>query len=111
MKFLNNLKQRIALSKKSFSYINRYHTIYKCVISEAKKRFDNKRIESSYNPNKTMWHINNNKTSNSGKVYQNIRLHNNGKKIIHPQDVADTFNSYFISKVEELVGKNRSKAG
>jgi hypothetical protein len=36
MTFLNNLKQRIALSKKSLSYINGYHRIYKCVISEGK---------------------------------------------------------------------------
>jgi hypothetical protein len=47
-----------------------------------------------------MWQIINNKISNSGKVYQNIRLQNNGKKIIHPQEVADIFNSYFINTVE-----------
>jgi hypothetical protein len=33
MRFLNNLKQRIALSRDNLSYINRYHRIYKRVIS------------------------------------------------------------------------------
>jgi hypothetical protein len=58
-----------------------------------------------------MWQIINNKKGNSGNVYQNIRLQNNGKKIIHLLEVTDTFNSHFINKVEELVGKNRNKAG
>jgi hypothetical protein len=44
---------------------------------------------------------------NSRKSYQDIWLHNNLKKITHPQKMADTLNSYFIDKVEELVEKKK----
>jgi hypothetical protein len=57
-----------------------------------------------------MWQSINKKMGNSGKSYQDIWLQNNLKKITHPQKVADTLNSYFIDKIEELVEKNRSKS-
>jgi hypothetical protein len=38
MRLLNNLKHRIPLSRDTLIYINRYHRIYKQVISEAKKK-------------------------------------------------------------------------
>jgi hypothetical protein len=38
MSFLNNLKQRMSLSRDALSYINRYHRIYKRDISEAEKK-------------------------------------------------------------------------
>ena len=37
MRFLNNLKRNSVLTSEVFNYINRYHLIYKRVISEAKK--------------------------------------------------------------------------
>jgi hypothetical protein len=40
IKFLNNLKYRLSLSRDALSYITRYHRIYKQVISAAKKRHD-----------------------------------------------------------------------
>jgi hypothetical protein len=55
-----------------------------------------------------MWQLNNKRMGNSGKSYQEIWLQNNLEKITHPQKVANTLNSYFIDKVEELVKKNRS---
>jgi hypothetical protein len=50
----------------------------------------------------------NKKMGNAGKSYQDIWLQSNLGKITHPQRVADTLNSHFIDKVEELVEKNRS---
>jgi hypothetical protein len=44
MRFLNSLKCRLSLSRDSLNYINRYHRIYKRVISEAKKRYNDKQI-------------------------------------------------------------------
>jgi hypothetical protein len=40
MRFLNDLKQRIALPTETLTYINRCQRIYKRVILEAKKRHD-----------------------------------------------------------------------
>jgi hypothetical protein len=42
MRLLNNLKHRMPLSRDTLIYINRYHRIYKRVISEAKKRYNDK---------------------------------------------------------------------
>jgi hypothetical protein len=36
MRFLNNQKYSVSLSRHALSYINRYHRIYRQVISEAK---------------------------------------------------------------------------
>ena len=38
MRFLNNLKRNSMLTSEVFNYNNRYHLIYKTVISEAKKK-------------------------------------------------------------------------
>ena len=38
MRFLNNLKQNLNLTSEVLNYINRYHLIYKRVISEANKK-------------------------------------------------------------------------
>jgi hypothetical protein len=43
----------------------------------------------------------------SGKYPQNIWLKNGTVEITHPQNVAESFNSYFIHKVDQLVGTDR----
>jgi hypothetical protein len=50
-----------------------------------------------------MWQIINNKVGNAGKSYQDIWLQSNLGILTHPQRVADSFNSYFVEKVEDLV--------
>jgi hypothetical protein len=88
----------MALSKDALSYLNTYHRIYKRVISEAKRRHNDQQIVCVSNPTTMMWQLINKKMGNSGKSDQDIWLQNNLKKIIHPQKVADTLNSYFIDK-------------
>jgi hypothetical protein len=109
MRFLNNLKQRIALSTETLNYINRYQKIYKRVILKAKRRHNDKYIENASNPNKIIWKIINKEIGKLGKEGQEIWLQSDDRKITHPQEVADTLNSYFIDKVKELLGKSRSK--
>jgi hypothetical protein len=108
MRVLNTLKQRTALSVETLNYINRYQRIYNRVILEAKKRHNDKYLENASNPNKTIWQIINKKSGKLGKG-QEIWLQSDDRKITHPQEVADTLNSYFIDKVEELIEKSRSK--
>jgi hypothetical protein len=74
MRFLNKLRYRIPLSRDSLNYINRYHRIYKRVISEAKKRHNDKQILSTINPTKMMWQLINNNMDKVGKPYQDIWL-------------------------------------
>jgi hypothetical protein len=64
MRFLNNIKHRMSLSRDALSYINIYHRIYKRVISEAKKRHNDKEIVSAPNPNKMMWQLINKRMGN-----------------------------------------------
>jgi hypothetical protein len=100
MRLLNNLKQKMPLSRDTLIYINRYHRIYKRVISEAKKRHNDKQIVCATNPTKIMCQLINKSMGNSGKSYQEIWLQNNLEKITHLQKVANAVNSYFIDKVE-----------
>ncbi|PNF29254.1 hypothetical protein B7P43_G10478, partial [Cryptotermes secundus] len=109
MRLLNSLKCRLPLSRDSLNYINRYHRIYKRVISEAKKRYNDNQIRDATNPTKMMWQIINKQMGNAGRANHDIWLQNNSKKIIHPQKVANTLNSYFIDKVEELVEETRNR--
>jgi hypothetical protein len=109
MRFLYSLKCRLSLSRDSLNYINKYYRIYKRVISEAKKRYNDKQIRDATNPTKMMWQLINKNMGNASMAYQDIWLQKNSKKIIHPQKVANILNSYFIDKVEELVEKTRNK--
>jgi hypothetical protein len=110
MRLLNKLKHKTCLSRDEIIYIKRYHRIYKRVISEAKKRHNDKQIICASNPAKMMWRLINKNMGNSGKSHKDIWLQNKLQKIIHPQKVADALNSYFIDKVEELVEENRNKS-
>jgi hypothetical protein len=67
MKLLNKLKHKMCLSRDALFYIKRYHRIYKRVISEAKKRHNDKQIICAINPTKMMWQLINNKMRNSEK--------------------------------------------
>jgi hypothetical protein len=51
MRFLNNLKYRMSLSRDALSFINKYHRIYKQVISAAKKIHNDKQLVKCNEPN------------------------------------------------------------
>ena len=45
MRFVNNLKRNLSLTRKILNYINKYHSIYKTVISEEKKIENDKLVK------------------------------------------------------------------
>jgi hypothetical protein len=49
-----------------------YHKIYKRVISEAKKRHNDRQIVNAANPNEVMWQIINKKWENQGKLIRTL---------------------------------------
>jgi malate/lactate dehydrogenase len=74
MRLLNNLKHKMSLSRDTLIYINRYHRIYKQVISDANKRHNDKQIVRATNPTEMMWQLINKRMGNSRKLYQEIWL-------------------------------------
>jgi hypothetical protein len=61
-------------------------------------------ISHAKNSTKLMWQIINKTIRKSGKSLQDIWLKNGRVEITHPQNVAESSNSYFIDKVDQLVG-------
>jgi hypothetical protein len=74
-------------------------------LSQKQKKKTQLQTNRKYNKPKQNNMADNKKTGKLGKECQEIWLQGDDKKIIHPQEVADTFNSYFIDKVEELMEK------
>ena len=81
------------------NYINRYHLIYKRVISEEKKkreRENDRLVKSAKYSTTVMWQL---IKKHMGKLYisnQDIGLKTDSGKITNPQTVADTLNSFYI---------------
>jgi hypothetical protein len=79
------------------------------VIKEAKKLKYDSRIQNSSNKTKTIWDIVKLETS-KGTNNQNIcTLNVDGKLIRNKQEIADTFNKYFLSVAENMNAKKQSK--
>ena len=63
MRFFNNLKRNLTLKSEVLIYVNRYHSIYKRVISEAKRERERERerermigcLKSAKYSTKVMW--------------------------------------------------------
>jgi hypothetical protein len=103
MHFLNSLKGKVTMSRNALQYTERSHKIYKQVISEAKKRENDRVTSHAKNSTKRMWQI----IKKTGKSLQDIWLKNGRVEISHLQDAAESFNSYFIDKVYQFVGMDR----
>ena len=92
------LKRNSTLASEVLNYINRYHLIYKRVISEEekKRRKENDRlVKSANNSRKVMWQLIN---KHMGKLHisnQHNELKTDSGKITNPQTIADTLNSFY----------------
>jgi hypothetical protein len=93
MRFLNNSKRNLTLTSEVFSYINRYHSIYKKLVLQKKKDI---LVKSAKYLTKVMWQLNNKHKGKMCISNQDIELKIDSGKIINPQTVADTLNSFYI---------------
>jgi hypothetical protein len=57
MRLLNILKKDINLQNDVLKYMNRYQKIYKNVIIEAKRKENDRSMQSSHNKTKGVWQI------------------------------------------------------
>jgi hypothetical protein len=83
-------------------YYNRYCTILRKIVREAKKLYYNNQIKNSANKIKTIWDI---VKTNSGKAQASVKTfdfnsENGSKKDV--KKIANTFNKFFLSVAENL---------
>ena len=109
-------KQRSLLSAKQHASIyikhqyvfciSDYQPIYKHLVKEAKKRYNEKFILSSKNKTKGIWQVINRETGNFPHNNYNMQLQNSNEIITDPQLISEKFNSYFIDTVNGLLNKD-----
>ena len=86
-------------------YISKYQLIYKHLINDAKKMYNEAYIRSSKNKTKGIWQVINKETGNFPHNNYNIQLQHNNETITDPQLISDGFNKCFIDTINDLLNK------
>ncbi|PNF20311.1 hypothetical protein B7P43_G13693 [Cryptotermes secundus] len=106
MRLLNTLKKNTNLSNDILEYINRYQKIYKSVITEAKRRENDRFMLRSHNKTKAIWQIINKETGSFRQGDYITSLKNGSEETSNQQKIADMLNSFFIESTEDLLANN-----
>jgi len=106
LRILNGLKRSKQISSEFRFYISDYQFIYKHLVKEAKKRYNEKFILSSKNKTKGIWQVINREAGNFPHNNYNMQLQNSTEIITDPQLISEKFNSYFIDTVNDLLNKD-----
>jgi RNA polymerase-binding transcription factor DksA len=85
LQLLRQLKTTISLSDQTLNYTNKYQRTYKKVISEARKRENDRIILRSMNHTKALWQIIKKESGNCHKTNQNIPLEMGSLLVTNPQ--------------------------
>jgi hypothetical protein len=83
------------------AYYKKYSTILREVMKTAKRHYYSKLIADSNNKSKTIWNIVNNETGKYNK-YDPLPLIMDGRKISYGPHIANAFNVYFSTVMENL---------
>jgi hypothetical protein len=103
LRFLNRVINEGNISEESKEYYIRYKKIYNKVIREAKRLTNNKRISSSDNKSKVMWDIIKEELGTRKKEAKNIEITRNGLSIQDPNEIANSFNNYYVNIAENIL--------
>ncbi|PNF17939.1 hypothetical protein B7P43_G18419 [Cryptotermes secundus] len=106
MRLLNTLKKNTNLSNYILEYINRYQKIYKSVITEAKRKENDRFMLRSHNKTKAIWQIINKETGSFRQGDYITSLKNGSEETSNQQKIADMLNSFFIESIEDLLANN-----
>ena len=101
---LNNLKRRFTLTSEVSGYIEKYQSIYKRVLKEAKKRDNDRYVTEAANKTKAMWQL----ISKNWKIQDDdhkLELRLGNDIIKNPIEITEKLNMYFTNTVTELVQK------
>ena len=108
-----NHKREIQLSSgksknpKSKGHYKLYCKLLTKVIKEAKILQYKKQISASYYKTRTIWNIVKSETGKKIGTEEISSLNINGKLIQNQQTIADSFNEYFSTTAEKLIGANQ----
>ena len=79
--------------------------MYKHLVKEAKKMYNEAFIRSSKNTTKGIWQVINKETGNFSHNNYNIHLQYNNEAITDPQLISERFNKCFIDTINDLLNK------
>jgi len=80
--------------------------MYKHLVKEAKKMYNEAFIRSSKNKTKGIWQVINKETGNFSYSTYNIHLQHNSEAITDPQVISERFNNCFIDTTSDLLNKS-----
>jgi hypothetical protein len=106
LRFLNGLKRSNLISSEFRLYISKYQSMYKRLVNEAKKMYNEAFIQSSKNKTKGIWQVINKETGNFPRNNYNIHLQHNNEVITDPQIISERFNKCFIDTINDLLNKD-----
>jgi len=84
-------------------YYKKYCKILMRVIKLAKQKYYNSLISCSSNRNKTIWNIINSSISKEPTNHNIASISVDGKPIYNGQNIAETFNKYFVSTAQDML--------
>jgi len=80
--------------------------MYKHLVKEVKKMYNDAFIRSSKNTTKGIWQVINKETGNFSHNNYNIHLQDNNEAITDPQLISERFNKCFIDTINDLINKS-----
>jgi hypothetical protein len=109
IKLFNKIKNHVSLSYNTRIYFAKYKRIYKCVLTEAKKRDNDKFLIQASNKPKAIRQVIN-KTFGKSTTSKPISSINFGSKVIkNPKEITELFNSHFCETPVKLLSKSKLK--
>jgi len=105
LQILSRLKRSNQISNEFRLYISNYQLMYKHLVKETKKMYNEAFILSSKNKTKGIWQVINKETGNFPHNNYDIQLQHNNEAITDLQLISERFNKCFIDTVNDLLNK------
>jgi len=87
----------------------RYKTLYRKVIREAKRRYNDNYILHAKNISKAIWRVIHKETGKFSSKKQDVIVVNKSVEVMNPSKVAELLNSYFCEVLKELLKEKGKK--
>ena len=105
LRILSRLKRSNEISNEFCLYIIKYQLMYKHLVKEAQKMYNEAFIRSSKNKTKEIWQVMNKETGNFPHNNYNKHLQHNNEAITDCQLISERFNKCFIDTINDLLNK------
>lgn len=98
LRLFSRIQKTGTLNAEIEDYVNNYRKIYKRVLKEAKRKDNDRFILTAQNKTKATWQVIDRETGKDTPVGRKIELNSGKDRILHPQVIADLFNTYPTSQ-------------